>query len=116
MNDLTPQPPAEGILKRENDWNDDVDLLIACSCTDDGHSLPVTIEIDLDEDCPEVQVIFYVEASYPSWRGFVHRLKDAFGIVCGKPLTRQHSILLTKQASINFADALVKSVKELDTK
>jgi|TARA_R110000850_G_scaffold258034_1_gene384493 hypothetical protein len=116
MTSLRPQMPAEGILKRENDWNDDVDLLIACSCTEDGHALPVSIEIDLDEDCPEVQVVFYVSASYPSWRSFFHRLKDAFSIVCGKQLTRQHSILLTKQASINFADALVKSVNELDTK
>jgi hypothetical protein len=113
---LKPQAPAEGILKRGNDFNGDVDLLIACSCTDDGHSLPVTIEIDQDELVPEVQVIFYVSTTYPNWHKFFHRLKDAFGIVCGKPLTRQHSILLTKQAAINFAAALVKSAEELDTK
>jgi hypothetical protein len=109
-----PQQPAEGIMAREGNDLNMQSFHVECSCTDEGHALNVWIEFDREDDWPEPQVTFYVQTCYPTWRGFFHRLKDAVGIVFGQPLTREHSILFSKQSAINFAATLNKSIEEMD--
>lgn len=111
---MTVEIPATGISKQQG-WDDAHVYHISCSCTDRDHALETWIEINAEEDIPEVAVTFYVQDHYPSWRGFFRRLHDAWRIVCGDPLTRSHGLLLEKQTAINFAAAINRSVEELDT-
>jgi hypothetical protein len=115
MTKLTPQVPAEGI-SGDKSLNLAHNYHVECSCTDDHHAIDVWIEIDTDDDFSETEVIFYVQDSYPHWNGFFKRVTDAVGILMGKPLTRQHGIMLTRQSALNFTTALNESIKELDTK
>lgn len=110
----TPQEPAEGIMKREGNDLNLQSFHVECSCTSEDHALEVWIEFDREVDWPEPQVTFYVRDCYPNWRGFFRRLKDAVGILFGQPLTREHSILFTKQSAINFTAAINKSIEEMD--
>jgi hypothetical protein len=106
---LQPQTPAEGISKQQG--FDDTDIYhIECSCTDPDHAVIAWIEIGTTEDWPEPLVTFYVTHSYAYWNGPWRRVCDAFNILLGRPLTTQHSLLLTKQSATNFAAALVKSI------
>lgn len=111
---MTIEEPATGILKTKG-YDDAHCYHVECSCTDPDHAVQVWIEIDADKDIDQPQVVFYVKASYPGWKGFFGRLKDAMGILFGGDLVKDHGLLLDKQAAINFAAAINKSVEELDT-
>lgn len=107
------ETPATGISKQQG-WENTHVYHISCSCTDYEHALECWIEVEPDADIPEVSVTFYVQDHYPSWRGFFRRLSDAWKIICGNPLTKNHSILLERQAGLNVAAAITRSIEELD--
>jgi hypothetical protein len=110
---MTIEIPATGICKQQG-WENTHVYHVNCSCTDGDHAVQTWIEIEPDADIPEVAVTFYVQAHYPSWRGFFRRLGDAWQILLGNPLTRSHGLLLEKQTAINFAAAINRSIEELD--
>lgn len=112
---LTSEAPAEGILKMKG-WNDSHVYHVECSCTSPDHALQAWVEIDTEEDWPAPQLTFYVQDHYPNWNGFFRRLKDAVGILFGQPLTRSHSLLLTRQSAVNFTAALNQSIEDLEEK
>lgn len=107
------EEPAVGISKSVGQ-DDTYSYHIECTCTDPDHSLQVWIEVEAEDDVDDVQIIFYVQSHYQSWRGFFRRFKDAIGIIFGSPLTKHHDLLLDKQAALNFAGALTNSIDEIE--
>lgn len=108
------EEPAVGVLKTAGHEDGTYSYHIECTCTDPDHALEVWIEVDVEEDMDDVQVMFYATSHYQSWRGFFQRFKDAIGIIFGSPLTKQHSLLLSKQAALNFAGVLNNTIKEIE--
>jgi hypothetical protein len=115
MTKLTPQTPAEGISTAGLFSDNDTMFRIACSCMDDQHAVIAWIEVGENADWPEPCVSFYVNATYPGWNGFWRRFKDAFKIIIGREVTREHTLLLTNQSAVNFAQALTDSIKDRKT-
>jgi hypothetical protein len=107
------ETPAIGIMKT-NVWDDAHAYNIQCSCSDVDHAVDAWIEVDHDKDIEEITVTFYVTTTYQGWKGLWERIKDATDMLCGKSDTRSHSLLLTKQAGLNFSDAIKQSIEDLD--
>lgn len=111
---LTPQLPAEGIIKHKG-WHDANVYHLECTCTDPDHAVEVWIEINPDTDMGEIKLSMFAKTVYTeSWKGIVERVKDAIGILCGRPMVRSHGLLLTEQGAVNLAAAITKSVEDLN--
>ena len=109
--------PAEGILKRKS-YSDAHSYLVECSCTSEDHAIDVWVEIEKEDDIEEVQVIFYMEWGYGyyPWKGLWHRVKTAWKVLWGGKVHVESDILLSADAARNFAEALEKSVTDLEQK
>lgn len=109
--------PATGILRREP-FSDAHSYLVECDCTSEDHNVDVWIEIVEEDDIKEVQILFYMEWGYGyyPWKGLWHRVKTAWQVLWGGKVDVEHDIVLKPQAAKNFAEALEKSVKELQEK
>jgi hypothetical protein len=109
------QKPALGISLSES-WGDTSVYLIDCSCTDSDHAVTAWIEIAPDEDLSEVEVTFYIKTNFRRWERVLERVKLAWGILWGKGHEQHHSLLLRKQAALNFAAAIEASIEDLENR
>jgi hypothetical protein len=111
------QKPAEGImLVRE--YANSKNFKVECDCTSDDHAVYMWIEVSEDKEIPEVEVSFYVTTwTREFWKNWAARLRAVYDILFKGVHKQEHHMLLNKQAALNFADAIKRTVKEMeDTK
>ena len=109
------QVPAQGI-SLDNDWGDAKVFNVECDCSSDDHAVKMWIEVQRDEDIPDVEISFYVTTWTPLWQGWRQRLKAVYEILVKGVHKQEHHMLLNKQSAINFAEAIKSTVKEMEKK
>jgi len=107
------QKPAQGI-SLDRDFGDAKVFNIECDCTSDDHVIKMWIEVQRDQDIPDVEVSFYVTTCTPQWEGWGQRLRAVFDILFKGLHKQEHHLLLNKQSAINFAAAIQDTVKEME--
>ena len=110
------QRPAEGISV-ERDFGDARVFNVECDCTNDDHAVKMWIEVQRDRDIPDVEVSFYVTTwTAKFWGGWPQRLRAVWDILVHGVHKQEHHMLLNKQSAVNFANAIVETVKDLNSK
>jgi hypothetical protein len=109
------QQPAEGI-SLTGDYGDAKNFRVDCDCGSDDHSAHMWIEVAKDPDIPDVEVSFYVTTWTPLWKGWGTRLRAVYEILFKGVHKQEHHMLLRKQSAINFAHAILDTVKEMEKK
>ena len=107
------QKPAEGIMKT-HDFDDVKGFRVACQCSDSSHDILTWVEIEKDN--PEVTVSFFTESKIPFWKEGFNRFKYALKLIIHGTYESENHTIMSKQQAINFAHALIDSVKELENK
>lgn len=111
--DLKPQKPAKGI-SIDNDWGDAKSFNIECDCTSDDHAVKMWIEVQRDNDIPDVEVSFYVTTwTKEFWKNWPARLKAVWDILVHGVHKQEHHMLLSEQSATNFAHAILDTVKQM---
>ncbi len=110
---MKPQSPAEGISVTSI-WDDARSFRIQCECTDSNHDADMWIEINKEKDLPSIELAFYVNTWTPYFSNWGERLRAVFNILFKGVHRQQHTLLLTKQAAINVANAITSSVQLLE--
>lgn len=109
------QPPAMGI-SRSSTYPDAHVYHVECSCSDPDHAIDVWVEIGADVDIPEIEVTFYAKTKFRHWRKLHQRVADAWRVLWGSESERCHSMLMDRQAALNFAEAIKQSIRDLEKK
>jgi len=107
------EKPALGI-SRSNSWHDAMVYNVDCECSDPDHSITAWIEVSQDPDIDDVEVTFYVQTDLQGWRKFHQRLADAWRVIWGGNSVRHHSLLLRRQAALNFTTAVNQAIEDLE--
>jgi hypothetical protein len=105
--------PALGISRSET-WSDAQVYHVECSCTDPDHALTVWVEVSSELDFPEVEVTLYAKTNFRRWDNIRERVKIAWKVLFGNGYEQNHSMLLKKQAALNFAAALEAAIEDLE--
>ena len=111
---ITKQSPARGISV-DADYVDAKVFNIECDCSSDDHAVKMWIEVSQDSDIPNVEVSFYVTTWSQRFENLWDRIKIAFDVLFLGVHKQQHSILLNKQSAVNFANAIIDTVHDLET-
>jgi hypothetical protein len=104
---MTPQIPAEGILKT-NDWGDSKVYRVACECGDDSHNHNVWIE---SEDTGIV-VIVYTTSKTNFWSKT--RWYHMWTLLTKGYIDTESSVHLTKQQALNYAETLKSAIIDVE--
>lgn len=113
---LKAQTPAQGI-SLEKDWGDARVFNVECDCSSDDHAVKMWIEVQRDQDIPDVEVSFYVTTwTREFWKDWPARLRAVWDILVHGVHKQEHHMLLNRQAALNFATAITNTVKQLDPK
>lgn len=114
MTKLKAEKPAKGI-SRGSTFSDAITYHVECSCTDPDHAVDAWIEISSEQDIhDEVEVTFYVKTNFDHYRNVWERMKLGLRVMFGKVYQQQHSLLLTKQAALNFGAAIEQTIEDLE--
>lgn len=123
--DLTPQEPADGIMKMGTRGF----YRVACDCGCEGHDLVVDVETDDDMTVVEIfanvktqwwRERFHIDYDDPDWvnalkrfaNGTYNRVTLAFTALFKGYIETETSIILKEQQVTNFAEVLLKSSRE----
>lgn len=110
------QTPASGI-SIERDFGDARVFNAECDCGSDDHAVKMWIEVQRDQDVPDVEVSFYVTTWTKNfWNNWPARIRAVYDILFKGVHKQEHHMLLNKQSAINFAQAIKDTVRELDKK
>lgn len=110
------QSPAQGI-SLERDFGDAKIFNVECDCSADEHAVKMWIEVQRDNDIPDVEVSFYVTTwTREFWKDWPARLRAVWDILVKGVHKQEHHMLLGKQSAINFATAILDTVKDLERK
>jgi hypothetical protein len=110
------QTPAQGI-SLTGDYGGAKNFKVECDCGSDDHAAHMWIEIQRDQDVPDVEVSFYVTTwTKQFWDGWPARLRAVFDILVQGVHKQEHHMLLNKQSAVNFAHAILDTVKEMEKK
>jgi hypothetical protein len=113
-NPLKAQQPAQGIML-QGDYGDSKSFKIECDCNSDDHSVYMWIEVQRDQDVPDVEVSFYVTTwTREFWSDWSSRLRAVYEILVKGVHKQEHHMLLNKQSAVNFAHAILDNVKEME--
>ncbi|SRR6056297_4354830 len=113
---MKPEKPALGI-SRSNEWEDAMVYHVECECSDPDHAVVTWIEIGNDPEIHnEVEVTFYVQTNFSmfSLRHIWSRIKIAVGVLFGRGYQQHHSLILKKQAALNFGAAIEQTIQDLE--
>lgn len=102
------QTPAVGISAISID-DDTESYHIECTCTDPDHAHDACVEVDSDGT---LSVSIYGKATTKFWE--VSRWKQIWSILTTGTIETNSTLLLSKQAALNYADALRKSIENLE--
>jgi hypothetical protein len=112
---LKAQTPAQGI-SLSGDYGNSKNFRVDCDCGSDDHSARMWIEVNKEQDYSEVEVSFYVTTWTPLWSGWGAKLRAVYEILFKGVHKQEHHMLLKKQSGINFAHAILDTVKEMEKK
>jgi len=105
---MTPEKPAQGILKRNN-WGDAMLYEVACDCGDSDHAHQVWVEAD----DAFVTVTIYTKVKSKWWS--MNRWKKIWTLLTRGYVEYESSTIMTQQQAINYADVLQRSVADCQT-
>jgi len=105
-NNLTPQTPAEGILKR-NDWGYSKLYNVPCSCGGDNCHHDVWIEA---EDTG-VTVTTYTQQKSKWWS--LNRFQIIWTLLTKGYIEYEASITMTEQQTLNYAETLKSAIVDV---
>jgi hypothetical protein len=115
-NPMKAQSPAQGISV-DKDFGDTKIFNVECDCSQDDHAVKMWIEVQRDQDIPDVEVSFYVTTwTREFWKDWPARLKAVYEILVKGVHKQEHHMLLNKQTALNFADAIQNTIKDLEKK
>lgn len=106
------QTPAQGI-SIDKDFGDAKIFNVECDCTSDDHAVKMWIEVQRDQDIPDVEVSFYVTTWTPLWKGWLQRLQAVYDILVKGVHKQEHHMILSKQSALNLAKVIEKTVSDL---
>ena len=104
---MTPQIPAEGIMKT-GDWGDSKVYRVACNCHDENHNHNVWIEVD---DC-DIMVNIYTTGKTNFWSKT--RWYHIWTLLTKGYIDTESSVHLTKQQALNYSATLKNAIEDLD--
>jgi hypothetical protein len=113
MGQVKAQQPAQGI-SLAGDYGKSKSFRVECDCGTSEHAVNMWIEVNKEDDIPDVIVNFYVDTWTPLWDSWRDRLKAAYDILFKGVHKQQHEMLLNKQAAVNFAHAILDNIKEME--
>ena len=105
-NSMDAQAPAEGILK-SGKWGDSIAYQIVCECGDSNHDHNVGIEAD---DCNTTVSIYTTQKS--KWWSF-NRWQSIWTLLTKGYVEYEVNIVMTEQQTLNYAEALKKSIADV---
>jgi hypothetical protein len=103
---MSPEIPAEGVLKR-NEWGDTKCYQIVCECGDSDHDHNLWIEA---EDTG-VNVIIYTTNITPFWRK--NRWRQMWELLTRGYVKQEVAISLTEQQALNYAETIKKAIQDV---
>jgi hypothetical protein len=110
------QKPAQGIML-QGEYGNSKNFKVECDCSSDDHAVYMWIEVQRDEDIPDVEVSFYVTTwTKEFWKNWPARLKAVWDIIVHGVHKQEHHMLLNKQSALNFAAAIQNTVKDMEKK
>jgi len=106
---MTPETPAEGILKRR-DWGDAQTYQVVCECQDADHDHNVWVEAD--NHC--VTVTTYTTQKSKFWE--INRWRTIWRLLTRGYVEYEASIIMTQQQALNYAETLKTAISDLTNK
>ena len=105
--------PLKGIMKT-GEWDDAKSFRVACECQDIDHDVNTWIELQTDNDTEEITVGFFVETETAFWEKDFSRFKAAWNVLFKGQHRGEHHLILNREAALNFSNAIVDSVKDIE--
>lgn len=102
---MTPQTPAQGILKH-NDWGDAMSYTVACDCSDPNHAHNVWIEATEHD----ITVIIYTTTT-THW--VKNRFKHIWSLLTKGYIEQEVAISFNQQTALNYAETLKTAVGQV---
>lgn len=113
-NPMKAQRPAQGI-SLAGDYGNGKNFKVECDCSDSDHSVYMWIEVQQDKDIPDVEVSFYVTTwTREFWTDWTTKFKAVYDILVKGVHKQEHHMLLNQQSAVNFAHAILDTVKEME--
>jgi hypothetical protein len=106
---MTPDTPAEGILKRR-DWGNAQTYQVVCECQDADHDHNVWVEAD--NHC--VTVTTYTQQKSKWWE--MSRWRTIWTLLTQGYVEYESSIIMTQQQALNYAETLKTAISDLTNK
>jgi len=106
---MTPETPAEGILKRR-DWGDAQTYQVVCECQDADHDHNVWVEADNHY----VTVTTYTQQKSKWWE--ISRWRTIWTLLTQGYVEYESSIIMTQQQALNYAETLKTAISDLTNK
>jgi len=106
---MTPETPAEGILKRR-DWGDAQTYQVVCECQDADHDHNVWVETDSNS----ITVTTYTKQQSKWWSST--RWSTIWTLLTQGYVEYEASIVMTQQQALNYAETLKTAVLDLTQK
>jgi hypothetical protein len=106
---MTPETPAEGILKRR-DWGNAQTYQVVCECQDADHDHNVWVEAD--NHC--VTVTTYTQQKSKWWE--MSRWRTIWTLLTQGYVEYESSIIMTQQQALNYAETLKTAILDLTNK
>ena len=103
---MTPQIPAEGILK-QGDYGDSKMYHVVCECGSDDHVHNLWVEA---EDTG-VNVIIYTTVKSPWWKW--NRFKQVWFLLTRGYLEQEACLIMKEQTALNYAETIKLAVKDV---
>jgi hypothetical protein len=105
--EMTPEIPAEGILKT-HDWGNSKVYRIACNCGADGHDHNVWVEAD-DHD---ITVTIYTTTKTNFWSRT--RWYHIWTLLTKGYIDTESTVCMTRQQSLNYAETLKSAIIDVE--
>ena len=104
--DLTPQTPAQGILK-VNEWGSSVMYKVVCECGNDD----CTHTVDIEAEDTGVVVTIYTTQRTNFWS--MNRWQHIWKLLTKGHVDFNASIHLSEQAALNYSETLKQAVNDV---
>ena len=104
--DLTPQTPAQGILK-VNEWGTSKMYKVVCECGNDD----CTHTIDIEAEDTGVVVTIYTKQRTNFWS--TNRWQHLWTLLVKGHVEFETNICLPEQSALNYAETLKKAVQDV---
>ena len=104
---MTPQIPAEGILKT-NEWGDSKVYRVVCECTDSQHDHNVWVEADDHE----ISVTIYATVKSNFWSKT--RWYHIWSLLTKGYVDTETTLIMRKQGALNYAETLKLAIDDVE--